>query len=467
MHISYQELIDQTFGWPKLDFDLQADNTLTFHGIPLMDLVNRFQTPLKLTYLPKIGDKVETARHYFHQAIEKLDYKGGYTYCYCTKSSHFSFVLNEVLKHGAQLETSSAYDMDILANLAQKGKVDRDTYVVCNGFKLTSYIDKITDFIRDGYQGFVPVLDNLEELAEFEKRLDQPFQIGLRIATEEEPKFEFYTSRLGIRYDDIIRFYQNRISDNPQVQLRMLHFFVNTGIRDNAYYWNELSKAVNLYCDLKVLCPELDSLDLGGGFPVPQSLNFDFDYPYIVEQILGNIQDICNQRGVKPPHIITEFGSYTVAESSANLYGVLGKKQQNDAELWYMIDNSFITSLPDAWGMGERFILLALNNWDKPYQRVNLGGLTCDSMDYYNSEIHVRQVFLPQFSADNPLIVGFFYTGAYQEALGGYGGISHCLIPGVKQLLVSHDEKGDFCYQVFSEEQTAGEMLKTLGYQDA
>ncbi len=464
MQITYRELIDQTFDWPRLDFNLNKEQELTFHGIPLMEVANQFSTPLKLTYLPKIGEKIETARYYFSHAIEKLDYKGTYTYCYCTKSSHFSFVLEEVLNHNAHLETSSAYDMDIISHLAESGKIGKETYVICNGFKREIYLDKVAHLVRNGYKKVIPVLDNIEELAEFESRLDKPFQIGLRIATEEEPKFEFYTSRLGIRYDDILSFYQNRISQNPKVNLKMLHFFVNTGISDNAYYWNELSKAVDLYCDLKVLCPELDSLDIGGGFPTPQSLNFDFDYQYMVEQILGNIQQICWKRGVKPPHIFTEFGSYTVAESGANLYSIIGKKQQNDSELWYMIDNSFITSLPDSWGIGERFILLAANHWNLPYQRVNLGGLTCDSMDYYNSEIHVRQVFLPQCAMEDPLVVGFFYTGAYQEALAGYGGIKHCLIPGLKHILVDHNENNELTYEVFKPEQSSQTMMKILGY---
>ena len=31
----------------------------------------------------------------FNVAMAKVDYKGSYNYCYCTKSSHFSFVLEE------------------------------------------------------------------------------------------------------------------------------------------------------------------------------------------------------------------------------------------------------------------------------------------------------------------------------------------------------------------------------------
>ena len=66
------------------------------------------------------------------------------------------------------------------------------------------------------------------------------FKVGIRIASEEEPKFEFYTSRLGIGYKNIVNFYKNQIQNKKRVELKMLHFFINTGIKDNAYYWNEL-----------------------------------------------------------------------------------------------------------------------------------------------------------------------------------------------------------------------------------
>lgn len=71
---------------------------------------------------------------------------------------------------------------------------------------------------------------------------------------------------MGIRYNDILPYYYEKIKDNPQVDLKMLHFFINTGIKDSAYYWSELSKAVELYCELKKTCPELDSLDIGVAF---------------------------------------------------------------------------------------------------------------------------------------------------------------------------------------------------------
>src|SRR5690606_39676942 len=108
---------------------------------------------------------------------------------------------------------------------------------------------------------------------------------------EEEPKFEFYTSRLGIGYKNIVPFYRKQIQENKQLELKMLHFFINTGIRDTAYYWNELTKCMKVYINLKKECPTLDSLNIGGGFPIKNSLGFNYDYEYMVEEILNRSEE--------------------------------------------------------------------------------------------------------------------------------------------------------------------------------
>jgi arginine decarboxylase len=464
MKNKYFDLIDQSFYFPSYGFGL-ANDELTFHGIPLMEVAEKFGTPLKLTYVPKIGEQVEKARTLFHAAMEKNNYAGNYHYCYCTKSSHFAFIIDEVLNHRGQLETSSAFDIDIVRNLFKSGKISKNIYIVCNGFKLPEYIKKIADLINDGFENVIPILDNLDELEQYGKYTSTPFQVGIRIAAEEEPNFEFYTSRLGIRYLDILPFYEKKIKENPLVKLKMLHFFINTGIKDDAYYWSELNKCIKVYCDLKKICPELDKFDIGGGLPVPNSLTFDYDYEYMINEIVQNIKTACDSHQVPTPDIFTEFGSFTVAESGAAIFSIIAEKQQNDAEKWCMIDSSFITTLPDTWGIGQRFILLSVNNWDKEYERVNLGGLTCDSQDYYNSEVHVNQVFLPKPKDNGRLVIGFFHTGAYQESLGGYGGIQHCLMPAPKHILVDKDEEGNFTYEIFAKEQTADSMLKILGFE--
>jgi len=462
----YFDLIDQTFYFPQEGFDIE-DGYLVFNGIPLIHLIRKYGTPLKLTYLPQIGAQIKKARNLFTRAMKSLGYSGDYQYCYCTKSSHFSYVLNEILDHGANIETSSAFDIDLLRKLYATGKVNKETVIICNGFKPENYMERIIGLVNEGFN-VIPVIDNKHEVDYYDQHIEGVCNLGIRVATEEEPKFEFYTSRLGLRNNDVINFYKERIADNPKYKLKMLHFFVDTGIKDTLYYWGELKKAIKLYCELKRICPDLHAFNIGGGMPIRNSLGFEFDYKYMIREIVRNILDACEEEDVPEPDIFTEFGKYTVGESAATIFSVIDQKQQNDSEVWYMVDNSLMTTLPDTWGIGERFILLPINKWNNEYRRVNIGGLSCDNSDYYNAEVHQSQVYLPLLDSNGdgnePLYLGFFHTGAYQDALSGFGGIKHCMIPSPKHILVDKDSEGNLVDKLYQEEQTAEAMLKILGY---
>ncbi|NNC50993.1 MAG: arginine decarboxylase [Flaviramulus sp.] len=465
MNTKYIDLINQTFDFPQEEFTLE-NKTLEFHGINLMNLVETYGGPLKFTYLPQISNNIQRAKKWFADAIEKNEYKGKYNYCYCTKSSHFNHVLNEALKNDIHIETSSAFDIDIVENLKAQGKIGNETYVISNGFKRAQYVTNIARLINNGHKNAIPIIDNYEEIDLLSKEIKGKFKVGIRIASEEEPKFEFYTSRLGIGYKNIVPFYKNQIQNNKKVELKMLHFFINTGIRDNAYYWNELAKCLKVYVSLKRICPTLNSLNIGGGFPIKNSLVFDFDYAYMVDEIVNQINIACEEGEVEVPDIFTEFGSFTVGESGGAIYEVLYQKQQNDREKWNMINSSFITTLPDTWAINKRFIMLPINRWQDSYERVLLGGLTCDSDDYYNSEQHMNAIYLPKYNKEKPLYIGFFNTGAYQETIGGFGGLQHCLIPSPKHILIDRDEDGNITTKLFSEQQKSEDLLKILGYEN-
>ena len=474
MNNSYTSLVNQTFHFPQEGYKLNDDGYLMFNNVDVKALIDKYGTPLKITYLPKIGMQINKAKDMFEKAFKKHKYEGAYNYCYCTKSSHFSFIVEETLKHQIHLETSYAYDIEIINQLYLKKKINKETFIICNGYKQKPYTNRIAKLINSGFKNVIPVLDNKEELDAYRKTVKEPFKLGIRVAAEEEPSFPFYTSRLGIRPRDILEFYVDEIEGfEDKFQLKMLHIFLNKGIKDDIYYWSELNKVINLYCQLKKICPELDSINIGGGFHIKHSLGFDYDYQFMINEIVGNIKRACKKAKVAMPHIFTEFGSYTVGESMAHIYSVIGQKVQNDRECWYMIDSSFITTLPDTWGIGEKFLMLPVNKWDNEYHRVVLGGITCDSHDYYDSEEHINEVFLPKLtnnykgeeeSNKEPLYVGFFHTGAYQDQISGYGGIKHCLIPSPKHIIIEYNKQGVLEDWVYAKEQSAQSMLKILGY---
>ncbi len=466
MKNTYFDLIEQTYYFPQEGFDLR-DGYLTFHGISLKYLIEKYGTPFKLTYLPRISEQIRKARNLFNREIRATGYKGRYHFCYCTKCCHFHHVVSTALKEKVQLETSSSFDLDLIEKLYQKGELSKDKIIIHNGYKTDEYIAKIVRSINDGFENSIVVLDSKAELFRIEGKVKKdPVKIGLRMAIDEESQSAYYTSRLGIRSNEIINFYKSEVHGNDKVELKMLHFFIDSGIQDSLYYWGEFQKAIKIYIELKKICPSLDSLNLGGGFPFRSHLGFEYDYEYMIKEIVKNIKDACAAENVEEPDIYTEFGKYTVGESGAIIFSVLEKKQQNDAELWYIIDNSLMNTIPDAWSIHEKFILLPINKWDNEYTRVNIGGISCDHSDYYNSEDFNQQILLPKFTLNEkePLYLGFFHTGAYQDSISGYGGIKHCLIPSPKHVVVDRDEKGNYVDYVFRNEQNVNEMLNILGY---
>jgi arginine decarboxylase len=466
MKNTYFDLIEQSYYFPQEGFDLR-DNNLTFHGISLKHLIKKYGSPFRFIYLPKIGDQIKKARNLFNKAIKKNNYKGRYFYCYCTKCNHFSHVVTEALKHNVNLETSSAYDIDLILNLYTNKKIDENRQIVHNGYKTDGYLKKILELQEIGFKNNIIILDSINELKRIEKLANGAHvKIGIRMAIDEESQSSYYTSRLGIRHTKIVDFFNENIKGKANIELKMLHFFVDSGIKDSLYYWGEFQKAIKLYVDLKKQCDTLDSFNLGGGFPIRNHLGFEYNYEYMINEIVSNIKDACAVEQISEPDIYTEFGKYTVGESGAIIFEVLEQKQQNDTESWYIVNNSLMNTIPDAWSIFEKFILLPINKWDNEYKRVNIGGISCDHSDYYNSEDFNQEVLLPAYEDDEkePLYLGFFHTGAYQDAISGYGGIKHCLIPSPKHVIIDRDAKGNIIDYVYRNEQSAEEMFKILGY---
>src|SRR6187401_1488213 len=171
----YIDLINQTFDFPTEEFRVENDQ-LFFNEIPMMEIVKEYGTPLRLTYLPKISSQIQKAKLLFKESMEKLNYQGSYTYCYCTKSSHFSFVLEEALKNkNVHMETSSSFDIPIVRSLFNSGKISKDTYILCNGFKMPAYRQYISELLNDGFKNCVPILDNLGEIDFYEENVKVPY----------------------------------------------------------------------------------------------------------------------------------------------------------------------------------------------------------------------------------------------------------------------------------------------------
>lgn len=68
--------------------------------------------------------------------------------------------MEEILKQDAHIETSSAFDINIIEALHQEGKLSKDKFILCNGFKRPQYVENIQNLISNGFVNVIPILDN-------------------------------------------------------------------------------------------------------------------------------------------------------------------------------------------------------------------------------------------------------------------------------------------------------------------
>ena len=209
MKNSYFDLIQQTYYFPQEGFDLH-NGDLSFHGISLKYLIDKYGTPFKLTYLPKIGDQIKKAKNWFNRSMKNQHYQGKYRYCYCTKCCHFSHVIKKALEYDVDLETSSAFDIDLIVSLYRSGDIDRSINLIHNGYKTDRYLDGIAHLHEMGFENSIPILDNTNELDQILERIKGNIKVGIRVAIEQEPQSAYYTSRLGIRPTEVIKYYKKK-----------------------------------------------------------------------------------------------------------------------------------------------------------------------------------------------------------------------------------------------------------------
>lgn len=449
------------------DFLSVRDGRLHFRDLDLAATVREYSSPLELVYTPLITERVEGMIATFAAARAATGYQGGFVYANATKANVAEEVIRNALRGGAHYETSSSYDIDIARLLWRRGVLPDGRLIINNGFKIASYADNIRALRREGYTTILPVFDGPTEVDAFAD-FELPLTVGLRQRIDKgvtsREQLDGVESRFGMGFAELLA-QADRIAALPNLTLKLYHAMLGSQLDDEVAFVKSLLFAVECYCTLKETHPSLEYFDFGGGVPVPYSLDFDFDYAAFARLLLAGVRDVCARRGVPEPTIIGEFGRYTTAEHGAHFFRVVEEKPtaRGDAR-WYIIDSSLMVNLPDSWGIGQKFIVLPLNGYDRPPRQVWLGGLTCDSDDVYREAGEPGYLTLPELRRGDDLYLGFFGTGAYQEMLSGVRGVHHCLLPEAKELIIEHDPQTGIETRRVNSGQSSAAVLAALGY---
>lgn len=137
------------------------------------------------------------------------------------------------------------------------------------------------------------------------------------------------------------------------------------------------------------------------------------------------------------------------------------KRLQDRIQEKYLLNFSLFQSLPDFWGLGQKFPIMPLDKLSsKASNPATLWDISCDS----DGEIGFNPNY-PLYLHDIDLskeeyFLGFFLTGAYQEVLG----MKHNLFTHPTEALITFDEKGNYVIKDIIEAQNLMDILDDLDY---
>ncbi len=138
------------------------------------------------------------------------------------------------------------------------------------------------------------------------------------------------------------------------------------------------------------------------------------------------------------------------------------EKLQERLQEYYLINASIFQSLPDYWGLSQRFPIMPIHKLDTPALRsASLWDITCDSDGEIGfssaSPLYLHDVDLDE----EDYFLGCFNVGAYQETLG----MEHNLFSHPSECTVVIDDKG-YTLEQIDESNSLLKVVSNLGYDE-
>ena len=434
-------------------------NNLVYNNVNLVEMVEKFGSPLKITFLDLIKKRVITLKETFEKVIKECNYSGSFYCINANKANYEAIGIKIATEYGDGVECSSYNDLLLTKSIVSTDKNLKKKPILCNGFKDDDYVNQIIKMINSGWN-IEPIIDCKAEYEKYKAaKITKKFNVGLRIHIPSLYSEDgvILNDRFGLikeEFDYII----DDLKNNPNFILTTIHFHQRGFDFEEEKFIENINKVFNNY--YIPTCKKYDTLcnfDMGGGTPLPAKEKFD--YERWARLLLTTIKKICEKENVKEPNLISENGKYHHKDSCVSIYEIAGVKNTEPGYPWYIIKGSLVIAIPEYYAMGEPMEIEPINLLENERVKVRLAGITCDCDDVY-FEKKLGYIEMPIIKENQKLYIAILGTGSYQDSMSGKGGIHHCLVPGEKDLVI-YTENGELNYFVRKDAQNIKD-IKTL-----
>ena len=421
--------------WNTQYFDFNKDGDLIIkegHNVyNVRYLAEKFGTSLRILMPFVIEERLEDFLDLVQILSKKVGYQGKFFYHYPMKVNQNKEVVMALVGEGAHLETTSYNDLFLIKKMLEQESFDPKLRIMCNGPKTDKYMNLIDDLQHKGVKIF-PLIEGPNELKFLQH---SKYDVGIRLAMnlKVDSRWNKPINRFGFTAKEIQAM-------GTIKNLKILHYHIGGQIETLSDILVPIKYALDVYFKLKKKNPSLDTLDIGGGMPLPFTRTKSYSIDKLMERILELLKKEAEKNEMPHPNLICEWGSYMVSPAQITVFKIIDTKaidnKKADAKKWYVIDGSFINDLKDTWSIGQKWALAPVTTKpDKEMTEVWFAGSSCDSDDVYTGV--KESVSFPEYDSNQegePMYVAFFDTGAYQDPLSSH----HCLLSAPAKVILQN-----------------------------
>jgi arginine decarboxylase len=314
--------------------------------IDLKELVDDLRSrglslPILIRFSDILRTRVEQLFGAFQQAIAESDYHGVYRGVYPIKVNQQRHVVEELLEYGRpfNLGIEAGSKPELLVALALQE--NPEALVLCNGYKDRAFIETALLAQKLGRK----VIITIDRMGELDTILAAAADIGVRpvigvrarLTTKGAGKWVESTgdrSKFGLTTAEIVGTVERLAEEGMLDCLQLLHFHIGSQITNIRAVKDALREASRIFVELHALGASMRYLDCGGGLGVDydgSQTNFHSSINYTLQEyasdIVSQVAEACNARGVPHPDIVTESGRALAAYHSVLVYNVLATNE--------------------------------------------------------------------------------------------------------------------------------------------
>jgi arginine decarboxylase len=356
------------------------------------------RSPLLLRFSNIVESRVKAMAGCFAEAIRMYGYKASYKGVYPIKVNQHRYLVEEIIKHGRNtcLGLEAGSKPELLVALAFMD--NPNALIICNGFKDNEYIETALLSQKLGCNAIIVVdrFKELEAILELSKNLHIVPRIGFRAKLESKGVGKWAESsgaqsKFGLTTWEMVQGIELLKKEGKLSSLELLHYHIGSQISALRSIKDSLTEAVRIYAELAEMGAGLKYIDVGGGLAVDydgSQTNWENSMNYSLQEyandVVWQILQTCDSKGLEHPHIITEAGRAISAYSSVLIFNTVDVNIMHSCDMPSEEETQSHDNLIQMRGLFETLSIKNLNEHVQDAYKLRDDSISLFNLGYFN-----------------------------------------------------------------------------------